>query len=349
MKKKSKSTTTTTPTNPTWVEPQIQNLTGKISGLANQDPGSFVAPANSLITQAGQGASTLAPNNQAYGSAQGLFQGLMNTGGQTVNPVTGNASSLLENLSSYMSPYTKDVVDSALADYDFGSGQTRAQNQLALAGDTTFGGSGGSIQTAMSNDAINRGRGALSGTLRDQAFNTGASLSGQDAARRQEMSLANMAAQNNASLANANLYEQALARQQQAGRDLVNSADAAQTAQNNAATTQANIGSILQQIQQQQAQAPLSVLSQLSGAYGNMTSPLSLLHGETSTSKSSSSGGLGGILGGLGSLAMGLGTGGLGFGLSGGLLGQMGAGSLAGLNGIGAGLNLSPVNVMTAA
>lgn len=346
-------TQTTTPNNPSWVEPQIQGLTGKVADLAGQDPSQFVAPINGLLQQAGQAAGNLAPNDQAYGSALGLFQALGNTGAQTYTPATVKPNSILPNLQAYMSPYNEQVVDAALADFNHAAGEAQAQAKLARATSDTFGGSGGDIQTSSLLGNLARGYGTLSGTLRDQGFGVGANLANLDADRRQQAQLANMAAYNQAGQFNANSIEQALARQGQSGRDLVNAANAQQTAGTNAATTQANIGSILQQLQQQQASAPLSVLGQLSGMYSGLSGPLGLLHGETtsgeSTSKTKESSGIGGALATLGSLAMGLGTGGLGFGLSGGLLGQLGTGSLAGLSGIGAGLNLSPMQALTAA
>ena len=292
--KKSKTTQTTTPINPAWVEPQIQGLAGNITGLANRDPAEFVAPANGLLQQAYSNAQDLQPQQGAYEQANGLFGAMMNVPAQQIQ-----AASLLSNLDAYMNPYTRDVVDTSLADYDFGAGQTRAQNLLALAGDSTFGGSGGAIQTAMSNDAIDRGRASLSSGLRSQAFNTGAQLSSQDAERRQS-----------AAATNAQLYEQALARQQQAGRDLLAMAHQYDDDRISGLNAQASIGQIMQGIQQSQAAAPLTTLSSLVGDYGQL--PVSLLHGETSTSKTKTSGGLGDILGGLGALATGLGSGGLG-------------------------------------
>ena len=286
--KKTKTTQTVTPTNPAWVEPQLSSLAGRITDLSQMDPQSFVAGPNALQNQAYNSLAQLAPDEGSYASGRGLFQALMDTPAPQVTAVTGTASSLLPNLSNYMSPYLQDVVDTSLADYDFGAGQTRAQNLLALAGDNTFGGSGGAIQTAMSEDALTRGRGALSAKLWDQGFQTGANLSNLDADRAQQMTLANMAAQNQARQFNATALETALGRQQAAGRDLINTASSLHDARLADINAQAQIGDVMRQIAQQQAQAPLTTISSLVGAYDQL--PLELLHGSTTLTKTKEKG-----------------------------------------------------------
>ena len=275
--KKTKTREVVTPTNPAWVEPQLSSLAGRVTDLSKMDPAGFVAGPNALQDQAFEAAGKLAPDEGSYASARGLFQGLMDTPAPQVTAATGTASSLLPNLSSYMSPYLKDVLETSLADYDFGAGQTRAQNRLALAADDVFGGSSGSIQTAMSEDALARGRGSLSSKLRDQGFQAGANLSNLDADRAQQMTLANMAALNQARQFNAGALETALGRQQAAGRDLVNTASSLHDARLADINAQAQIGDAARQIAQQQAQAPLTSLATLTGAYGGL--PLSLLNG----------------------------------------------------------------------
>jgi hypothetical protein len=275
-----------TPTNPDWVTQPVQSLAGQIGNLSNLDPYSLVAGPNALQTQAAGTLSGLsANNNPAYSSASGLFQALMNTSTPQTTAVTGTASSLLPNLQSYISPYLNSVVNSALADYDFGAGQTRAQNQLALANDDTFGGSGGAIQTAMSNDAITRGRATLASQLLNQGFDTGANLANQDADRVQQMRLANMAAQNQAQQFNAQQVETALNRQRLSGEDLVNTAGAQNQQALADASAQASLGDQLRQIQAAYNVAPISLLSSQTGLLNSL--PLSLFHGETQDGTSS--------------------------------------------------------------
>lgn len=299
--KKTTSTQTTTPNNPSWLEPQLNTLAGRITDLSNMDPYSFVAGPNALQTQAAGSAASLAPDTASYGGAQSLYQGLMNTGASQYDPATVHPNSILPNIDAYMSPYLKDVLGSSLADYDYGAGQTRAQNKLALANDDTFGGSGGAIQTALSEDAIDRGRGTLASGLLNQGYQSAANLANLDADRRQQAQLANQAAFNQARQFNASQTEAALARQQAAAQGLVNTASSQNQTAANDINTQAAIGAVLQQLAQQQAGAPLSTLSSLVSAYGGL--PLSLLHGETTNGVTKQSGSVLDALGGLAQIA----------------------------------------------
>jgi hypothetical protein len=269
--KKTKSTTNqnttanVTPTNLPGIDTQVSGLAGRIGDtFKTLDPMSLVPNADPLQTQAGQGAANLT-TNPGYGQASDILRGVAGAGPQSVH-----SASLLDNLQNYMSPYTKDVVDTSLADYDQGAGYTRAQNQLSLAGDTTFGGSGGAIQTSLSNDNIDRGRGALSAQLRDQAFNTGAGLSAQDAGFRQQ-----------ASLANASLAEQALARQGAAAGGLADVAGAQGTDQRANIDAQSRMGDILRQIAAAKGLAPVTGLGLESSLLNGL--PLDLFKGSNAT------------------------------------------------------------------
>lgn len=124
---------------------------------------------------------------------------------------TYNASSLLEGLGNYMSPYTNDVVNTALADYDYGAGQTRAGQALDEARSGAFGGSGAAITRALTEDNLTRGRGTLSAGLRDQAFGRGAALSAQDAGFRNDASRFNADANTRVSMSNADAANAAAA------------------------------------------------------------------------------------------------------------------------------------------
>jgi hypothetical protein len=284
MSKKTKSTTdqathtVITPTNPEWVTDPVKTLAGKINDLSNLDPYSLVAGADPLQTQAAAGAANLT-TPAGYGRANHIFNSVAGAGPSTYSAQTGSAASLLDNLSSYMSPYLNDVVGASLGDYDYGAGQTRAQNRLALAQDDTFGGSGGALQTAMSEDAIARGRGALASQLRDQAFQTGANLSGQDAARRQQMTISNMDALNQAAQFNAQAQEAALQRRLAAGSALVSSAGAQSANERENIATQASIGDMMRQIEAARRVAPISALASETGLLNSL--PLGLFHGQT--------------------------------------------------------------------
>lgn len=286
MKKKAKSTTnqnttaTVTPTNPQWVTDSVQGLGGKINDtFAKLDPYSLVPGADPLQTQAAQGAAglTTSPN---YGKATDILGNVAAAG-----PSTVQAGDIQSGIAGFMNPYMKDVVDTSLTDYNQGAGYTRAENKLSLAGDTTFGGSGGAIQTALSNDAIDRGRGTLAAGLRSGAYDRAAALAAQQAQMQQQ-----------ASLANGQLSEAALSRQGGAATDMagIGQAMGADTRANVA--TQSDMGAILRQIAAAQAGAPIAAL----GAQQSLLSglPLELFKGQNATgslsgtTKTSQSGGL---------------------------------------------------------
>ena len=124
---------------------------------------------------------------------------------------TYNASSLLDGLNNYMSPYTGQVVDAALADYDYGAGQTRANQALDEARSGAFGGSGAAITRAMTEGDLARGRAATSANLRDQAFTRGAGLSATDAGFRNDASRFNADALTRVSMSNADAANAAAA------------------------------------------------------------------------------------------------------------------------------------------
>jgi hypothetical protein len=264
-----------------------------LTRLGQADPHSFIAGPDALQTQAGTAASGLTAS-PLYGDAASLIRGSA-TGPNTYNPATGTAShatgaSLLDNLPAYMSPYTNDVVNTSLAGFDDNAGRTRASQMLDLAGDSTFGGSGGSILRSQTEGQLGLSRGQLEAGLRDQAFNTGASLSGQDADRRQQTSqfnagadntfgLANMDALNTAGRFNATAGDAAAARSLAAGTGLgvLGAQEGADQRAN--IDTQSNIGSILQALAQQKAGSPLALAQGLTSMWGGL--PLNAVTGHT--------------------------------------------------------------------
>jgi hypothetical protein len=286
VKKKSRSTTnqnttaTMTPTNPQWVTDSVQGLGGKITDtFKNLDPYSLVPGADPLQTQAASSAAGLTAS-PAYGQASDILGRVANAG-----PSTVQAGDIQSGISGFMNPYLKDVVDTSLADYNQGAGYTRAENKLALAGDTTFGGSGGAIQTMLSNDAIDRGRGTLAAGLRSGAYDRAASLAAQQAGMNQQ-----------ASLASGQFNEQALSRQGDAATGMANIAGAQGADTRANIGTQADIGAILRQIEAARRGAPVTALGAESSLIGGL--PLDLFRGSNATgslagkTKTSQSGGL---------------------------------------------------------
>lgn len=261
MSKKSK--TTTTPTNPEWVTSGIQGLMGQVSDLGKRDPYSFVAGSNPLLEQARTNLlGTGVPGEMTdYQQARQFVMDGAGGGGSV------QGASLLDGLDKYMSPYTKGVVESALADFDYGAGQTRAQQDLNIARDAAFGGSGAALTRSTTEGSLARARATTSAGLYDQAFNTGATLSGQDADRRQA-----------ASIANAQLAEQAASRRLQAGTALagISNANIGQLS---------SVGDYFRQMEQQRLQAPISLLTSQAGVASQL--PLQLFQGNIQKTKTS--------------------------------------------------------------
>lgn len=299
------SKTVATPTNPDWITQPTQDLAGRIGGLSTIDPNSLIAGLSDRESAAFGRADSLGVDNDWFDKAL------------SSNAPTVQSASLLEGLDRYMSPYTQQVVDTALADFDHGAGQTRAQQELDLAGSGAFGGSGSAITRSMTEDALTRGRASTSATLRDQAFNVGANLSNQDAQRRQA------AAEANAQLG---LQHTGLLAELGFGRDANERANIA---------TQAGAGATEREIAQQRALAPYTQLQLESGLLGSL--PLNLFHGQEqntdSTTKKTQSGGL---LESLGTLAMGAGA--LGFAPFTGGASLLGLGATGGLGAAASGL-----------
>lgn len=281
-----------TPTNPAFVQPAIQGLSGQITNLAAQDPYSFVAGADPLQTQAAAGAAGLNGTPWAYDGASDVTRGIAN---QT-------APDIAALMAKFQSPYTDQVVNTTLAGFDQNAGYSRAGDQLARAGDTTFGGSGGAIQTALNEQNLSRDRASTEATLRNQGYQTALGGATSQAGVNQQ-----------------NTAQRLAAAGQLAG--IANDYGANQRAN---VGTQSDIGAMLQQLAQNHATAPLATTGALTSMYGSL--PLGLLHGQdtngtensTTTGNSTSTvsdplGTFGSILGGAGSLASGLGSMGLKF------------------------------------
>lgn len=249
------------PTNPAFVTQPVQDIANQINALSNRDPLDFVTGASDLQQQAFSSASGLvnggsdsagglfdqsrdlavsagsagantaqggllgSPNStQAASVDSASFQAsLVGDNGIQVGPTARVSSqSLLDGLDNYISPYTDQVVDTSLAEYDEQSGRNRARLAAEGAANNAFGGSRFAVREGIFEGETDRLRALTEAGLRDQAFNTGANLSSQDADRRQQASSANAAADNARTAQQAQLDQQSLlsdvAAQNQAGQ-----------------------------------------------------------------------------------------------------------------------------------
>lgn len=326
-----KITSDTTPIVPDWLQDPIQGATETVAGLAGTNPSTLVAGVHPLLSAASLNAGALDSNPGLWDSAAHLTSqgaaGGANTyapstyGGTSLADAKGvTAQSLLTDINKYMSPYTKDVVDTSLADYDFGAGQTRAQQNLDLAGSGAFGGSGSALTRSLTEDALTRGRGSLSAGLRDQAFNTGANYSNLDAQRRQDAEAFTAGAENSRNLQqgafdqqtglfnsgelnaagrfNSGQEDSRLARLLQAGGLMGNLATSRGADQRATVGTQADVGTLMRGIDQQVLDSPFNLASWANQQYGNL--PLSLFTGEHK--EGTEKGGGGGLLGKIGKI-----------------------------------------------
>lgn len=321
MSKKTKTTTsstqTRTPNNPTWVTEGLAGVGGALQGLMGRDPTTFVAGPSALQTKAFKNAGRL-NSSPSFGQAGGIFNEVAGAGANTYDAQGYDAtdagsqgytaSSLLEGLDKYKSPYEADVVNSALSDFDYGAGATRAQQALDEARSGAFGGSGAAITRALTESDLARGRASTSAQLRDQMFTRATGLSATDAGFRNQAAafganaanqaaLANAAArnqaaafgaqaQNEAGRYNAGAQDTALARQLAAGNSLASLGETMGADQRQNIALQGALGADQQALNQARAQAPLSVLQQIAATYGGM--PLNLLSGETVTGSGTS-------------------------------------------------------------
>lgn len=232
-KNKTTSVTVTTPNNPSWLESGVSGLMQRAQATGAGDPYQFTPGANSYQTEAAEGARAL---------------------GEAIAPQIKSAS-LLDGLESYMSPYRNDVLGSAMADFDAEAGKTRLAQDLALAGSGAFGGSGASLARSLTEGELARARNTQLSGLLDQMFTRGATLSNNDADRRQA------AATVNAQLEAGN-RDQLLA----------------------ALRLQGERGDALRQAEYERAQAPLNLASWEAAIQAGL--PLSLFSGQTSNSHS---------------------------------------------------------------
>lgn len=120
---------------------------------------------------------------------------------------TADATSVLDNggIQKYVSPHLGALVDSSLADYDYGAGIQQAQAAAAGAKNKAFGGSRYALGEAQLASDLTRGRAATSAGLRDNAYRFGAGLAQYDATNRQNTNTFNAGLLTNTSLQNAQM------------------------------------------------------------------------------------------------------------------------------------------------
>lgn len=145
---------------PDWITNAVQGFTNNVTNLAGQNPASFVAGSNGNLDRAAAGAEGLSGTPGTYDAATDLTRSV----GQADAP---DIASLMR---SFMSPYTKQVVDATSADLDHSDNIARQQSDLS--NPAAFGGSGIALTKGNLEDALSRARGTTLGGLRSQGFDT---------------------------------------------------------------------------------------------------------------------------------------------------------------------------------
>ena len=201
------SRTVTTPTRPDWVDAQAMGLNAALTDLGRADPAASVAGLSDLERRASETAGGL-----GVGSGWGIggtdwanWGRTTPTSGPVVSPASApdlsgarlegggqvpQAASVLDNLSAYMTPFRDQVLKAAMDDFDAQAGRRRATQDLELAGQGAFGGSGAALTRSLTEGELARGRNSALAGLLDQMFTQGAGLSAGDADRRQQASTA---------------------------------------------------------------------------------------------------------------------------------------------------------------
>jgi hypothetical protein len=298
----SKSTTNQT-TTPVVSEPYnsaFSGFTNNISDFLATDPHQYVAPTSPLQQQAfDQAAAGLGAGTPHIDTASGYAAGAADAPASSVDfsgytaPKLGNAATfggatldgptlyggadlgdptqILQYMQDYQNPYTQQVIDASLADYDQYAGHQRASMAADAAKTQAFGGSRYGIAQGQLEGELARGRASTVATLLDQQYRLAAELAGRDATTAnqftltqggydQQAGLTNQGALNNFAIQQALLNQQAgmanaAARNQFALSQFGANTDAAQFGANAANQESATNANLLEQQYQRALQA----------------------------------------------------------------------------------------------
>jgi hypothetical protein len=246
-----------------WIDDLLKDYGGDVGALDSIDPKTLVPGASPLQSKAFMDSLSLGGTAEAFGGGMNMAAGVGNAAAPRTEFAKSNPL-----IQGFMDPEIENVVNTSLADFDFGAGQTRAQTDLDLAGAGAFGGSGAAITKSMTEGELARGRGSLSANLRSNAYQNALAAAQNEATRKQ-----------GANDLNARLYGE------QADRTL----NAASTIGDLAATyggekradtaLTADLGAEQRSIEGQQSQALLDFLATRGGLLNNI--PFDVFGGET--------------------------------------------------------------------
>ena len=278
-------TSTTTPNVPDWLQVPAQGLTSKFGDIAGTPAGFFAPQTTDLQQQAWTGAQNM-QTDPSYSAARGILTGMSDFSPTNITADKITGQSLLTGLDQYYNPFKDQVLNPALADFDYQAGQTRAGQAAQAAAGKAFQGSRYGVQEAQTEGDLARARAATEGGLLGQMYTQATGLSSEDAARRQAADTSNQSADLAAAQANQQAAQAAaslnastnLARASQLA-DIKNS-EQSNVRQNLA--EQATLGGQQADTLNQIRQYPIQDQQQLEGLFAGLDP--SLFTGQTTTS-----------------------------------------------------------------
>lgn len=122
-------------------------------------------------------------NTNAYAGAANALTGAGNAATGAVNAFS-NVPTIASGISTYMNPYTNEVIDRSMSDMSRLTQQQQQQNAANAARAGAFGGSRHGLVEATTNSEAQRNMGDLAANLRMGGFNTAANLANQDIGNR---------------------------------------------------------------------------------------------------------------------------------------------------------------------
>lgn len=272
---KTKTKSTTTPTNPSWITQPSEGIAGQLATAGAMDPKSFIAPANDSLLMADQKAQGLGTDyNSLFGEAASGVRDLLNSGpAQATSGQWGNVD-------QFFNPFQQDVVNSTVGDLQRSGDRTIQNAKLAQAGPNW--GDNASVTEALTRGEVQNGINSAVSNLNLQGWNSASGLADSQANRDQQTNLTNaqLSSTDNA---------QKLAAVGQLGQLGALFGDS----QRADIGTLSNTGGTLQGIQQGQAGAPISVPGDIASILAQLGP---LFQGQTATGTSKQSGGIGNLL-----------------------------------------------------
>lgn len=174
---------------PAWVDMAAKKNYGLAEDISNKPytpyTGQTVAGTDPLQTMAdryfrqtmgtGQGAAGSANTN--FGQASHFADDARGIFGEANRLATAGSKSITSfDRSKYMNPYTTDVIDRSMNDFDRSRLMALKSNASGAIADKTFGGSRSAITDAITNSESIRNAGNIAAQLRQQGFDTSSGL-----------------------------------------------------------------------------------------------------------------------------------------------------------------------------